>query len=306
MSIAILRGGKYKVSQSERTADNIMHDFQSGGKKYFDIYIDKDNNWTVSGMPTNPHHIFSRVDQVIDTTYRDQEAKHKDEILAQKMGISNHKDNILNRESNIADVRRVLRQIKVKTPKFVVIKRDLKSKISNKALANYLTDDSVTEKIHKAWRTLHVPLIIKSARRHSYTIETYSAAEALEHVRSIHRFGDDAILDEKVQGRNYSVFAIRNFRGQKTYISTIFEKLETVRNQYARAQSLNDKEKEELNQVVLHVHSHIEPRLARYDLVKNKTGFTVVHISTQISYEDNSFLKKAFDSSGVNFAEVIG
>jgi hypothetical protein len=31
-----------------------------------------------------------------------------------------------------------------------------------------------------------------------------------------------------------------------------------------------------------------------------------VHISTQIAYDDNSFLKKAFEASGVTFGEVVG
>jgi hypothetical protein len=306
MSIAILKGGKYKVSESERTANNIMQDFRIGGKKYFDVQIDKDGNWFSSGMPTNAHSIFAKSDHVIDTTHRDSSVRHRDDKLAHDMGINTGHNKLLNKEDSVADMRRILKQIKVKTPRFVIIKRSRKTEVSNKALANYFTEDNITEKIHASWRSLHMPLIIKSAKRRSYSIETYSVEEALDHVKSIHRAGDDAILDEKVKGRNYSVFVIRNFRGQKIYVSTIFEKLEVGRTDYRRAQSLNDKEKEELNKVVTHVHSHIEPRFARYDLVKNKSGFTVVHISTQISYDDNSFLKKAFEASGITFAEVIG
>ena len=305
MSIAILKGGKYRVSESEKTAHNIMQDFKLGDKKFFDVYIDKDNNWSAHGMPTNPHSIFGKVDHVIDTTHRDSEVRHKDDKLAHDMGINSSDTRILNKEESVVDLRRVMNQIKVKTPRFVMIKRSLKSKINNKALANFVTDDSVTEKIHAAWRTLHMPLIVKSARRKSYTLETYSAAETLEHVRSIHRAGDDAVLDEKVKGRNYSVFVIRNFRGQKIYISTIFEKLNIFKGDYKRTQSLNDKEKEELNAVVSHVHSHIEPRFARYDLVKNTLGFTVVHISTQMSYADDSFLRKAFEASSISFDQII-
>lgn len=305
MSIAILKGGKYRVSESENTAKNIMQDFKLGNRKYFDVHIDKDNNWSAHGMPTNPHSVFGKVDHVIDTTHRDGEVRHRDDKLAHDMGINSSHDKILNKEESIVDLRRVMKQIKVKIPRFIIIKRSLKAKINNKALANYVSDDSITESIHAAWRTLHMPLIIKSARRKSYTIETYSAEETLEHVRSIHRAGDDAVLDEKVKGRHYFVFVIRNFRGQKIYISTIFEKLNMVKGDYKRAQSLNDKEKEELNAVVSHVHSHIEPRFARYDLVKNALGFTVVHISTQMSYADDSFLRKAFEASSISFDQLI-
>lgn len=305
MSIAILRGGKYRVSESEKTANNIMQDFKIGGKKYFDIQIDKDGNWFYAGMPTNAHSIFAKSDHVIDTTHRESADRRKDDKLAHDMGINGSHTKLLNKEESIVDLRRVMKQIKVKTPRFVIVKRSLKSKINNKALANYVSDDSVTEKIHAAWRTLHMPLIVKSARRKSYTLETYSAAEALEHVRSIHRAGDDAVLDEKVKGRNYSVFVIRNFRGQKIYISTIFEKMNIFKGDYRRVQSLSDKEKEELNTVVAHVHSHIEPRFARYDLVKNVNGFIVVHISTQMSYADDSFLKKAFEASSISFDQII-
>jgi len=314
MNIAILKGGKYRKLESVNTAQNILKDLKKGIeeskiKKIYDVHIDENNNWIHAGIDSDIHKIFSNVDHVLDTTHRDKHIKTKENLLSHKMGLMID-SSVFNKEQDLIFLRKVLDQLNVRSPKYVVIKRSFRRRINNDAKVSHVKDDSISESIYKLWRTHSMPIIIKSSSRKSFTLETSNPREALEHIHSIHSVGDDAVIEEKILGRNYSMVSLKNHRGEKIYMTSIFEKFDkenknTFSRDYRRSFSLNETEKEYIKNTIKNIHSHLDNKFVKFDFVKSKTGFVFTHVNTKPSYDDDSLLRIAFESHGINFTDLI-
>jgi D-alanine-D-alanine ligase-like ATP-grasp enzyme len=284
MKIAIISGGKIRAHESEKSAQNIMNEFVGTRDTVYNIHIDKNDNWYKKGVISNPHHTLPYVDSVIDLT-KNKANTTAYQALMKDLNISP----ILNHEVDNSVVRRLASQLKITTPDFVVIRNG----------------EAINEKLSIAWRKLHTPIIARSAHRNAPTLISHNAIHTHDHVRDIHKRGDDAILDGFVKGRVYHVIAIRNFRGQKVYTTTIVEKLGTVYGkEYVRSHSMDEKVKEELRDMVTKIHNALGSSLSQYDFVHTGKKLVLLGATNKPAYTDNSLLKHVFESHGITFREI--
>jgi D-alanine-D-alanine ligase-like ATP-grasp enzyme len=281
MNIGVLRGGKIREHDSHLSAAEILADLRLGEYKIIDITIDQNGDWYERGIKTTPHQILPYVDVVVNTT---KETSHVSLIRDFKI------PKLFEVEPKIDNVRRLLFQLGIKYPNYTII--------SKKQI-----DES---DMHNLWRTLHLPLVIKSQTRLLPSLLTYDPKESLEYIKEIQKRGDTPVVDSHVKGRLYHVAAVSNLRGERVYIPTILESFKKGgKNNYVRAQSLNENEKMELRDMICKTHVNLDLPLAVYDFVKNKNGFTLVHVSTKPRYTEGSLLHEAFMSSGVTFREIV-
>lgn len=280
MIVGVLRGGKTRSTDSHLSAVEILADLRLSDHKVIDITIDETGDWYERGVKTTPAAILPHLDAIINTT---KETEHVP--LARKLGVKK----VFETEPKVDNLRRLLFQLGVKYPSYTVISKEL-------------NDDDM----HNLWRKLHIPFVVKSQNRLLPSLFTYEPKETLEYIKEIQKRGDTPLIDSQVVGRYYHVAAVSNLRGERVYIPTILESFRKYgKNNYARTQSLYDADRQELKDIVHKIHTSLDAPVAVYDFVKNKNGFTLVHVSTRPNYYEGTHLHEAFKGYGVTFREII-
>lgn len=279
MNIAVIRGGRTREYDSHLSAVEILADLRLGEDKVTDITIDENGEWYEKGVKTTPHHTLPYVDIIINTT---RESDHV--TLVRKMDIKK----LFEVEPKVDNVRRLLFQLGIQYPNYTILSKQIKE-----------------SDMHDLWRSVHVPLVIKSQNKKLPTMFTYNPDESLEYIREIQKRGDTPVIDTHVTGRTYHIVAVTDLRGEKVYAPSIMESFKKYgKSNFVRAQSLNEEEKDALKKMVTSVHSHLDVPMAVYDFIKTKNGFVLVHVSTRPRYIPGSLLHEAFLASGVTWREI--
>ncbi len=204
-TIAILRGGKDDYSRSMRNGANIIISLSRYQDllEVIDVVLDEKGDWFERGVPSDAHKVFSKSDFYIDLT-SNKNADYHD--LAQKLDVKPvFRDNHISTPNRV-NSRRILNQIGVSVPKFILI-RDLQS---------------LKPGLEEAWNRFQTPLVVKEVS-HEFnrkSIITYSFLEAFDKAKNILKNGREVLLEEHVDGRYISVAAIPNYRGENIYIPT--------------------------------------------------------------------------------------
>jgi hypothetical protein len=279
MNIAVIRGGRTREYDSHLSAVEILADLRLGEDKVTDITIDENGDWYEKGVKTTPHHTLPHVDIIINTT---RESDHVP--LVRKMDIKK----LFEVEPKVDNVRRLLFQLGIQYPNYTILSKQIKE-----------------SDMHDLWRSVHVPLVIKSQNKKLPTMFTYNPDESLEYIREIQKRGDTPVIDTHITGRTYHAVAVSNLRGEKVYVPSMMESFKKYgKSIFARAQSLAEDEKLELRNMVDKVHMHLDVPMAVYDFIKTKNGFVLVHVSTRPRYIPGSLLHEAFLASGVTWREI--
>lgn len=283
MKIAIISGGKIRAHESEKSAQNIMMEFKNSTDTVFNIHVDKNDTWYERGILSSPHRTLPYVDAVIDLTKGRNTDGHIE--LLKKLNIAP----ILSAEIESSSVRRLAQQLNIETPDFMVVRND----------------QAINLHLGIAWKKLHTPIVTRSAYRSTPTLISHHAVHAHDHIRDIHKRGDDALLEGFISGRVYHVVAIRNFRGQKIYTTTIVEKLGTVQGrEYIRSHSLDEKGKDTVRDIVGKIHNALALGFSQYDFVHTGKKLVFLGVTNRPAYTDKSLLKHIFDYHGITWGEI--
>ncbi|MEA4910530.1 hypothetical protein SDC9_07990 [bioreactor metagenome] len=229
-TIAIIRGGIDDYSRSMRNGANIIISLSRYQDliEVIDVVLDEQNNWFERGIPSDAHKVFSKADFYIDLTSNKNADYH---ALAQKLDVKPiFRDNHISAPNRV-NSRRILNQIGVSVPRYILI-RDIQS---------------LKPGLEEAWNRFQTPLVVKEVR-HDFnhkSIITYSFLEAFDKAKQILKFGGEVLLEEHVDGRYVSVAAIPNYRGENIYIPTPAEIInlkgdKMIRNRLVREKYLVD------------------------------------------------------------------
>jgi hypothetical protein len=82
--IAVIRGGNKDFKLSLQEGVEVLQSLTKIGYQPLDVLVDTDGKWTMHGVPTDAHEVFTQAHTVVDTTRMTGEA-YQD--LAKKMGI---------------------------------------------------------------------------------------------------------------------------------------------------------------------------------------------------------------------------
>lgn len=209
-TIAIIRGGPSDHLRSMKNGASVIISLS----KYLDLIdvidvsLDKDNNWFEKGVPSDPHKVFSKADFYIDFTNNKFSDYHN---LSRKLNVKPIFQNDYSALLNRVNIKRILEQVQINTPKYTVI-RDR---------------NNLEYNLKTIWTKFHLPIVIKEASHdfNEKSINTYSFLEAFKKIKNILDKKGEALIEEHIHGKYISVAAIPNYRGEELYIPTPVEVL---------------------------------------------------------------------------------
>ncbi len=294
--IAVLRGGKEDFSLSLEEGQEVLKSLSKMGYKPLDVLIDRDGSWTVQGMPTDAHSIFTRAHTVVDTT-RDKNAAHIK--LAKKMAVTLMFSRAANIHMDREDMYRLLRMQGFKVPDTIVVraKAPLEPKI-----------------FRDVWSTYHTPLMVRPLVRQNDTqsklITMYPEFENI--VRDYHQKGIDVHILTYRKAPTSSLAVLPNFRGEKLYTPLWVETFASTNSlpnpEHKMRAHLHapDYRKEEMRAIATKVYEALNlSGPACIDVVPYKEGYIVVNVDPHPSLRKDSRFMQSLSSTGVNLGEYI-
>lgn len=294
--IAVLRGGNEEFGKSLMEGGEVLASLKKLGYKPLDVLIDKEGHWTLQGVPSDSHEVFTRCHTIVDTT-RMKSASHH--ALAKKMGVSLlfSRGNSVNMDRE--DLYRLLRMQGVKVPDTAVVRAKVPLK------------DSVFRDI---WSKYHTPLLIRPLEKkegvESRLVAGYPDLE--EAIRDYHSRGIDVHILTYKKVPTSSLAVLPNFRGEKLYMPLWVETFagpkdipnqDAIRKVYRNAP---DWRKEEVRKVVEKVYDAAGlTGPALIDIIVYNDKHVVVNVEERPTLTKDSRFMQALQSTGVNLGEYV-
>lgn len=295
-NIAVIRGGKVNTNQSLEDGKDILKSLTSIGYTPLDILVDFDGSWTMKGMPTDAHYIFTIADSVVDTT-QDMEAPYRE--LAKKMWIPlllSHDDSVtLDRE----DMYRLFRQHGLPTPKTLTVR-------SNTEIPK--------ETFRTLWNTFHTPLIVRPLKKdkehESVLVRKYSDLEKV--LEDYHNSNLDVHVFTYKPTRTLSIAILPNFRNKKLYTPLAVETFSQVNLLPRKEHSMRaifkagEKENNSIRKTAesaynaLGINGH-----ACIDMIPYKDGYMVVNVDLKPSLSKDGRFAQSLATTGVDIGQYV-
>lgn len=294
--IAVIRGGNEEFGKSLMEGGEMLSSLKKIGYKPLDVLIDKEGNWTLQGVPSDAHEVFTRCHTIVDTT-RLKDAPHH--ALARKMGITLlfSRGNSVNMDRE--DLYRMLRMQGVKVPDTVVIRA--KSPLKNSTFRDI-------------WSTYHTPLLIRPLWKKegvgSRLVTMYQDLE--DAIRDYHARGIDVhiLTYKKVPTSSFAV--LPNFRKEKLYLPLWVETFadeKEIPNPESRSKVYHNApewRREEVKKIVEKVYDSIGlSGPAVIDVIWYNNDYMVVNIEDRPSLLKEGRFMQALRSTGADLGQYV-
>lgn len=294
--IAVLRGGKAEFALSLSEGQEVLKSLTKIGYKPLDVLVDRAGNWTVQGMPTDAHYIYTRAHTVVDTT-RDTESPHI--ALARRMGItlffSKGHDVHMDRE----DMYRLLRMQGFTVPDTTVVRAKAPLK------------DDVFRNI---WSANHIPLMVRPLVRRegvdSKLVNSYPEFERV--VRDYHGQGIDVHVISYRKVPTSSLAILPNFRGEKLYTPIWVETFGTTHSIPSASHSVRahlhapDIRKESMRDIATRVYEALNlTGPACVDVIPYKDTYMVVNVDRSPSLRKDGRFMQSLATTGIDIGQYV-
>lgn len=295
-TIAVIRGGKLHGAESLKDGQEILKSLTAIGYTPLDIVVDKEGSWTLKGVPTDAHYVFTITDSVVDTTH-DKNASWRE--LAKKMWIPlllSHDDEVtLSRE----DMYRIFRQKGLPTPKTFVVRAN---------------SETPKEAFRELWQTYHTPLIVrplhKESGRESVLVRQYTELEKV--LADYHKDNVDVHLFTYKPTRTLSIAALPHFRGQKLYTALPIETFAPVTALPRKEHPMRavfqagEKENETIRRAAEEAYKTLDLKgHAQIDMIPYKDGYMVINVDTRPSFSKDGRFSQSLATTGVDLGQYI-
>lgn len=295
-SIAVLRGGKIRREDSLLNGGEILRSLTGLGYIPLDIVIDRDSTWTMKGVPTDAHYVYTCAEYIVDTTH-DREAPYK--TLAKKMGVHvllSHDDTVtLDRET----MYRLLHQQGIPTPKTFVVRAH--QPLQPTAMKNL-------------WQTFHTPLMVRPlSRDHGHTSKLIRKFADLQDILHIfQKEGVDSHVLTYTQGGTISLAVLPSFRGQELYTSLsvqTFVRGDELPHHVGSIRAVLAAG-DEKNQAVRDVVEKAYDALglvghAVIDIIPYNDTYMVVNVDTRPSFHKEGRFMQSLATTGIDIGQYI-
>jgi D-alanine-D-alanine ligase-like ATP-grasp enzyme len=294
--IAVIRGGAVEFAQSLEEGAEVLKSLAKIGYKPLDVLADRDGNWTLQGLPTDAHHIFSRAHTVVDTTH-DRNAPHVS--LARRMGITLLFSRANNVHMDREDMYRLLRMQGFKVPDTLVVR------------ASRPLEDSIFREV---WSKYHTPLMVRPLRRHpeagSKLITMYPEFETV--IRDYHRRGIDVHILTYRKAPTSSMAVLPHFRGEKLYTPLwveVFGSMRTIPTpEHPMRTHYNAPEyrKQQMREIAIRVYEALGLEgPACVDVVPFRDGYIVVNVDANPSLRKDGRFMQSLQSVGADIGQYV-
>lgn len=294
--IAVIRGGNEEFGKSLIEGGEVLSSLKKLGYKPLDVLIDKENHWTLQGVPSDAHEVFTRCHTIVDTT-RMKNAPHH--ALAKKMGVAMlfSRGNAVNMDRE--DMYRLLRMQGVKVPDTIVVR------------AKAPLRDSLFREV---WSTYHTPLLVRPLERkegaESKLVTMYSELENV--IRDYHSRGIDVHILTYKKVPTASLSVLPNFRGEKLYLPLwveTFTGASEIPNPKAATKTYKNApefRKNQIRNIAEKVYNAIHlDGPAIIDIIWYNEEYIVVNIEQRPTLTKGSRFIQSLESTGVNVGEYV-
>lgn len=309
IKVGVVRGGvspEYDVSL--KTGGEVLKNLSDKYVSY-DILITKDGLWHINGVPTSPDKLRGKVDVVFNALHgeygEDGKIQRALEELSMPYTGSGPVASAIGMNKALAKKNfRVGDEIK--TPLYKVVKK---------------TDD-INKAAMEIWRSFPQPSIVKPLSGGSSigisVIRTFP--EMIDGINKVLDSGNDAIVEEYINGREVFSGVLSDFRGEKTYVLPPLEimgsekidfldydKKNSVENiNIASPAQLGKKEKELIAEAVKNIYENFPLKhYAGFDFIVSKRGIYLLELNTLPGLAETSFLPKALSSVGTDMPQFL-
>lgn len=278
--IGIIYGGDARNHLSMHNAFNLHSAFRNKDNVSM-IEINKDEILE-NKIKSSPHKAFSSIDIAIDLTHHYKHKPYHHDLL-EKMGVKI----IFREEIDNYNIRKLLDQFNISFPIHYSIN----------------VNDDLKYHLHNLWRTVHLPVIIKPEHKILPSLETYSAKELIEHVKTLIFHEQNVLIDESHKGIIYTTFAIKNLRGQDIYLTPIVEIKNKEINKIVH--SLSDSQRKEATRNIKRVSAALDEHILRFDFTFKKDEFVLLHITTKSNFSEGKLMYEVFKDNSITYDEIV-
>jgi D-alanine-D-alanine ligase len=306
--VAVLRGGpssEYEVSL--KTGATILS-HMPGHYHPIDILIDKQGVWHQNGIPVEPHQVLKHVDAVVVAMHGQYGEDGKVQRLLETFGVpftgSDSLGSALGMNKDIS--KKIFKQHGIKTPYH--------------ELANI--PGSIEHQALELFRKFSMPVVVKPVSAGSSVGVTIAKniGELEAGLRKAYEHGDQAMVEEFIQGKEATCGVVDDFRGQSTYPlfpteivpqSAVFYDYDA---KYADGGSVHicpgnfsEEEKKAIQDAAVLAHKALNLRhYSRSDfMVHPKRGVYILEVNTLPGFTETSLLPQSLQAVGCSIGDFL-
>jgi D-alanine-D-alanine ligase len=209
--VAVLRGGpSHEYSVSLHTGQEILKQLP---EKYIgvDIFVDKDGVWHMNGVPKNPEKIFPHIDVVFNALHGHFGEDGKVQHILSSHGIPHTGSHTVASAFGMNKYisKSIFERYGIKTPVALTVEKDT------------LTDAQIRD----IFTNFPHPSIVKPVSQgSSIGIQlAHTLPELADSLEKVFAFGDKAIIEEYIQGREATCGVIAGYRDESLYALPVIE-----------------------------------------------------------------------------------
>lgn len=287
--VGVLRGGngRHYHGSLEKGAAVITHLFENLGDKYkvFDIFIDKNNNWHIGGVPLTKESLPRKVDMVWDSTHNPEYSKIVSHFSIPVVRVSDFYHSLTNNREILS---KHLDKIGVKTTRSIVLPIYQEDFDGEK-------ESYAKNKAKEVWQKFPAPWIVKSYTPDSnmaiHLAKTFdelvrAILDGIDHKQSI-------LIEEFVTGKVGALHIVPGFRKNHLYTLIPME--------------FSPKEKNHLEKIAHDIHNHLQiEHYLKIDFVLHpKLGFHLLSLDFMPDTRPGSHFVELCERLGAKMHHVI-
>ncbi|MFZ2831662.1 MAG: D-alanine--D-alanine ligase [Minisyncoccia bacterium] len=307
LRVGVMRGGlgsEYSVSLN--TGKNVLNALPKDKYEGRDLLITGDGVWHINGMPTTPAKLAQHVDVVFNALHgefgEDGKVQNILELFKMPYTGSTALPSAIGMNKELA--KKYFSAAGIKVPRGMVISRG----------------EEVSDVVARVGAEINAPYVVKplaggSSFGLSLARDTQELIDALEKALA---YGEKAMIEEYVRGREMTVGVIDSAKGFGSYVSSPLEILLPENTLFDYDQKYNnlmhpigparmsEVDRKALEETALLAHAHLGARhYARYDFIVNEDGPHLLEVNTLPGLTDNSLLMKSLALNGLLLPEFV-
>lgn len=302
--VAVLRGGDKHFDTSIKTGSFILKNIPKEFE-VLDVFIDKSGIWHLKGVPKKPESILSKIDFVWNALHGGFGENGKLQKLLEHFGIKHTSSPAITSSvfTNKHISKDLFKKLGVKTPHHISLDKD---NINSGTSANIFLNFP------------HPAIVKPSDLGHSIGVSFVQNIKDLSEALDLaFSYSPKIIIEEYINGREFFVGVIENFRGQKNYTLPIVEikkegnifdnQTKLSENQKAQYAHLNEDLKKDMVSISKNIVSFAGVKnYAGLDfIVSPKRGIYLLEVNTQPQILENSPFQTAMTEAGITPNEFV-
>ncbi len=305
--VGVLRGGpssEYDISL--KTGATVLNNLSQDKYHARDIFIDKEGQWHMHGLPVLPHSALNHLDVVFNALHGHygEDGKVQHILESHKIPFTGSRSYASVLGMNKIFSKEIFRKEKIKTPDSVIV-----SSLKN-----------IKEKVLEIFHKFPLPAVVKPVTGGSSIgvsiVKTFDSLE--EAIKCAMQYSDKVIIEEYIMGREASCGVIEDFRDKEFYSLPPIEiksnnKFFDYDAKYNGASTevilgnFTDRQKSEIERMAIEAHQSLGlMHYSRSDFIIHPTrGIFILETNTLPGLTKESLLPQSLEVVGATMPQFL-